>query len=427
MTSASLHDYPHLPRRIVILALEGPDRYSFVGGLAVRVTALSRALGDLGFDVDLIFVGDPLLPSVEERGGVRLRRWCQWISSYHPGSVYDDQWGKINDMTRSVPQFLVDELAASDERMLIIAEDWQLVPAVLRFDTLAREHGVRDRALVTWNANNTYGFDTIDFAALSRAATITAVSRYMKFEIGLRGAQAIVIPNGIPTQHVQTDRYHDAQRAREAYGRRRMLLKVGRFDPDKRWMQAVDALATLRAMGHDVQLIARGGREAYGDEVFAHAESCGLRVEHVRIEDPTAEHIAQVTARSSADIVHLKSFLPDNTLFTLYATADAVLANSGKEPFGLVGLEVMAAGGVAVCGSTGEDYARAFENAIVCDTGEGAELAAYLDELFSDAALAQRIRDAAPETARNFTWPNVLRIFDAKIAYMKALAGTRSP
>jgi len=34
--------------------------------------------------------------------------------------------------------------------------------------------------------------------------------------------------------------------------------------------------------------------------------------------------------------------------FALYAAADAVLANSGKEPFGLVGLEVMAAGGIAI-------------------------------------------------------------------------------
>jgi hypothetical protein len=38
-------------------------------------------------------------------------------------------------------------------------------------------------------------------------------------------------------------------------------------------------------------------------------------------------------------------------------SADAVFANSGHEPFGLVGLETMAAGGVACTGCSGEDYA----------------------------------------------------------------------
>jgi glycosyltransferase involved in cell wall biosynthesis len=40
----------------------------------------------------------------------------------------------------------------------------------------------------------------------------------------------------------------------------------------------------------------------------------------------------------------------------LFHSAAAVLANSHHEPFGLVGLETMAAGGVACIGYTGEDY-----------------------------------------------------------------------
>ncbi len=87
--------------------------------------------------------------------------------------------------------------------------------------------------------------------------------------------------------------------------------------------------------------------------------------------------------------MNIRSFLPDALLYTLYAAADAVLANSGKEPFGLVGLEVMASGGIAVCGSTGEDYARPFDNAIVCDTGDPAELASYLERLWSSSGLAR--------------------------------------
>ena len=44
----------------------------------------------------------------------------------------------------------------------------------------------------------------------------------------------------------------------------------------------------------------------------------------------------------------------------LFRVADAMLQNSGREPFGLVGLEVMAAGGLVFTGATGEESADLF-------------------------------------------------------------------
>jgi glycosyltransferase involved in cell wall biosynthesis len=85
-----------------------------------------------------------------------------------------------------------------------------------------------------------------------------------------------------------------------------------------------------------------------------------------------------------------------------------------------VGLEVMASGGIAVCGSTGEDYARPFDNAIVCDTGDPAELASYLEHLWSNPGLRERMIESAFATARQFTWPSVLEILDAKLAFVTA-------
>jgi glycosyltransferase involved in cell wall biosynthesis len=198
------------------------------------------------------------------------------------------------------------------------------------------------------------------------------------------------------------------------------LLKVGRFDPDKRWLQAIDAVADLRDAGTPAQLLVRGGKEAYGETIFARARERGLVIEDVAFESPTIESMTQALGRSSADIVNIRSFLPDALLFTLYGAVDAVLANSGKEPFGLVGLEVMASGGVPVCGSTGEDYAAAFENALVCDTGDPAELASYLERLWSEPGLRQKIVERARATARQYIWPNVLDVLDAKLAYMIA-------
>jgi glycosyltransferase involved in cell wall biosynthesis len=415
--------YPHIPVNAVILAFEGPDRYSMVGGLGVRVTELATALDEQGVRTDVIFVGDPHLDAVEHRGdALTLHRWCQWISLHHPQGVYDGEWGKMEDYRNSAPPFVLESIvrpaAARGERVLVLAEDWQVAPAVRTLDRIARDAGLRDAMTITWNANNTYGFNTIDFQELARAAQLTCVSRYMKFEIAQHGAEALVIPNGIPERVFAEASAAGAAYLRRMLGNRHLLLKVGRFDPDKRWLQAIDAVANLRAQGVPVQLLIRGGKEPYAGEVFARARDRGLQIDDVSLESPTAETLAGALANARADIVNIRSFLPDELLYTLYAAADAVLANSGKEPFGLVGLEVMASGGIAVCGSTGEDYARPFDNAIVCDTGDPAELASYLEQLWSSADLRERMIESAFATARQFTWPSVLEVLDAKLAFV---------
>jgi len=422
---ATVRRYANIPRSVVILSFEGPDRYSFVGGLGVRVTELAAALGDAGFQTHFFFIGDPDKPGQDDFGkNVRLYRWCQWISKYHEGGVYDGEPGKIDDFAQSAPPYVVSEIIAPahqrGERVLVMAEDWQVVPAVLHLDRELYEAGIRNSAIVTWNANNTYGFETIDWNALARAAHITCVSKYMKFEVALRGAQSVVIPNGIPEAIAAQHNAAAVSRLKKALRGRKALLKVGRYDPDKRWMQAVDAVAELRDAGAGVQLIMRGGKEAYGDAVLARAAAHNLSIRDVVLGESTPEQLADALAAQS-DIVNLKSFLPNETLYALYGAVDAVLANSGKEPFGLVGLEVMACNGIPVCGSTGEDYARPFENAIVCDTDDPHELAAYLLQLFRDPSLAAHIQKRAAKTAQRYTWPAVFELMNTKLAYLETL------
>jgi glycosyltransferase involved in cell wall biosynthesis len=406
-----------------LLSFEGPDRYSSVGGLGSRETSFARALAEAGLDTTLIFVGDPGLPAVEQVADkLTLRRWCQWISAYHPRNVYDGEQGKVDDFSSSVPAFVVDELVAPaaerGERVLVVAEEWQTVGAVLVLDARLRARGLRDAATILWNANNTYGFGRIDFGALQRAAAITTVSKYMKFELGLRGVGTLVVPNGIPEELLEGPPSELVSRLRGALRGKPSLVKVGRFDPDKNWLQAIDAVAELRALGLRPQLIVRGGREPYGEVVFDRARGRGLRVERVEADGDDAEAVVAALASSEGDVVHLVAFLPESTLAALYGASDAVLANSGKEPFGLVGLEVMAAGGIAVCGSTGEEYAEPFHNALVCDTDDGRELAEYLRALAGDERLADRMRQAGYATAHRFLWQNVLEMLAAKLAYL---------
>src|SRR5580704_19720442 len=185
-----------------LLSFEGPDRYASVGGLATRVTSLARALGESDVETELLFVGDPDAPNSEFFApNVTLRRWCQWISAYHRRNVYDGEEGKVNDYKESVPRFLIDDTIArahaAGERVLVIAEEWQTAEALTNLDFMLRARGQRDSVTLLWNANNTYGFGRIDWGALQRAAAITTVSKYMKFELAQAGVPALVIPNGI--------------------------------------------------------------------------------------------------------------------------------------------------------------------------------------------------------------------------------------
>jgi glycosyltransferase involved in cell wall biosynthesis len=415
-----------LPSRVAILSFEGPDRYASIGGLGTRVSQLAAALGATGSIVDLIFCGDPASAPVEPYGkNVTLRRWSQWISAHHPRNAYDGEDQKIVDWEASLPAFVVDQIvtptAAHDERTLIICEEWQTAGVAIAIDHLARLRGVRDTFTLMWNANNTYGWEHIDFPALRAAAAITAVSKYMKFELSLRGVASLVIPNGIDNKLLSGADPKLVAEMKQALAGRPTLVKVGRFDPDKNWMQAVDALADLHAGGINARLIVRGGKEPYGDLVFARAHERGLNVERIAYEGNDGHKIIDGIALADGPIVHLRAFIDEETLYALYAGADAVLANSGKEPFGLVGLEVMAAGGIAVCGATGEEYAEPFVNAIVCDTSDGRELATYLRALFANPAIGDEMRRAGAETVGRYTWAHAIAALERKIGYVDAV------
>jgi len=405
---------------VQLVAFEGPDRYSFVGGLATRMNDLAEALVDRGYDVRHLFVGDPDLPHVEERLGGRLTlvRWGQWISAYHPKDVYDGEDGKWRDFSRTVPRHLVDEVivpaAERGRRTVVLFEDWQTADAAIGTALLL---GVRERrgaASLFWNANNTYGLGAIDLVTLERAATVTTVSRFMRAALAAEDVDAAVLPNGIAERWLRPVPLEDVRAMRAAFGDRPTLVKVARFDRDKRWDWAVDAIAAMRATGQRPRFVMRGSRADYADTVWRQVRDRGLVVEPLRLEAdaPTAD-VAAAIGRSTGDIVFLDFFVSEPALRALYATADGVLANSEKEPFGLVGLEVMACAGIAYVGRTGEDYAIPYGNAVVVQTDDPRELATHLSYVRERPGLAERIRAEGQATAERFAWPRIIEALEA--------------
>ncbi len=427
----------------VLLSFEGPDIYSMVGGLGVRMTELSRALAHCGFDAHLFFVGDPTKPGYEvgEHGHWHLHRWGQWLSASYPEGVYHGEEDKMADYESSLPPHLIDEIirpaVQRGRTCIVLAEEWHTASTVVALHHNLHVAGMRERCIIYWNANNTYGFWRIPWNALSNASILTTVSRYMKHKMWSYGLNPLVIPNGIPARLLHPpapDRVaalrglFEAEAEATGIAPGPLIAKVGRFDTDKRWMMAIDALHVLHASPygsvHRPRMIVRGGTEPHRVDVMGRAAMHGLRWAEVTVNDPTPDRIMTALSRHlDADILELRFFVPEDFLHTIYAAADAVFANSGHEPFGLVGLEVMASGGIAFTGCTGEDYAQSFHNAVVVDSEDAREMAVYVIDLMTHTEEKQRIRRNAQETAKMFTWDEVLKALCRKLEFSAQVGG----
>lgn len=402
--------------RFVLMSFEGPDAYSRAGGLGSRVTDLARSLAERGHTTDLIYIGDPDLPAVDSEVDGRLtwRRWSQWISKYHPLGVYDGEEGKLADYRASVPAFVADEIVAPavarGQRVCVLAEDWHTAEPLCLLSDALYSRGLREQAVLLWNANNSFGFEKIDWGRLQMCSTLTAVSRWMKHEMWTLGLNPLVIPNGVADWWLEPpDQTKVASIRRSAQGRT-LLVKIARFDPDKRWLTAIHTVAELKRTGTPVRLVMRGGMEAHGGEVMHLAECLGLQVHHAEVNgEGDATLLAALHQAGDADILVYDQQLPQSFLHCLYAAADGVLANSGREPFGLVGLEAMASGGVAFTGCTGEDYCVTGDNGIALDTDDPREIAYHLRQFRAQPELARRLRQRAQARARDWTWDHAIR------------------
>ena len=234
----------------VLVSFEGPDLFSQAGGLGVRMAGLAHALAEAGHETHFFFIGDPKLPGEEmlHEGKLVYHRWGQWISKNTPGGVYEGEDSKRQDLEKSLPPFVRDRLllpALTAGRIpIVLLEEWQTVKTSLLIAEDLRRRGVRDKTVMFWNANNPYGFERIDWRALSNAVTITAVSKYMRSIIRASGVDTLVIPNGISEELLQPVKRDDFAFVVEALGRLARELRPGLFfkrargEREKGWTQA---------------------------------------------------------------------------------------------------------------------------------------------------------------------------------------------
>lgn len=415
----------------VILSFEGPDLYSLIGGLGVRVTELASTLAEMGFRTRLFFLGDPNKAYYEEQvdGLLSYHRWSQWLSAQFPDGVYHGEEAKINDFTSSVPEHIVEHVvapaAARGRSVVVLAEEWHTTGAVINLQRAIIRAGLVERCLILWNANNVFGFEAVDWQSLSQSCAITSVSRYMKHVMVGHGINPLVIPNGIPSRWLeQIDPEQTSSLRKSLPGL--LLAKVGRYHPDKRWLMAMEATGHLKKLGLKPKLVVRGSNDPYRVAVIQKAFEQGLVWSEIRLTHPSLRQIfTELKRHRDADVLELKFFVPEDFLRVCYSAADAVLANSSHEPFGLVGLEVMACQGVAICGSSGEDYAHSFVNCLRVDSDDSREIVVYLQDLIAHPESAGDIRSRGHLTSSLFIWELVAQELFRKIEFVAQMRGVR--
>src|SRR5690606_16036419 len=122
-----------------------------------------------GFETHLYFVGDPNLAPIEQVPGMPLyyHRWSQWISRHHPGGVYQGEMEKLHDYRATIPHHLLHErvmpAAKRGKRVVILSEEWHTASTACDVSDALWGAGLRDQAIMVWNANNTLGFEHVDF------------------------------------------------------------------------------------------------------------------------------------------------------------------------------------------------------------------------------------------------------------------------
>lgn len=426
----------------VVLCFEGPDSYSMAGGLGDKITHLTSTLADLGFVVHLFFIGDPGLDGTEFRkdGKLVLHRWCQWISESHRGGVYDGEQWKIDDYTKSASLFVVQEVVhpaiSAGKMVVVLGEEWQTVGAMCCIHDLLHIYHIRDKAILFWNANEIYGFERIDWDFLSRATTITVASEYMKQIILKKGVNPLVLPNGIPEVLLEPVDEAAVSQIKGSLEAETIFAKVGRGRQDNGWKPTVNAIHNLNRVGDSAKLLAHIGMESDRKKVANEAKLLGIVIESITSnidskesyldavpENDLAHYSQALTKASTCDILNFVHPVPPSLLKLLYQASDVVLTNNGYDPFGLIGMEAMAAGAIVFTSRRAEGIAKHMNNAIVLEKYTAEEIQFYVSYLRMHPEKRKMMGISARQTAEQWTYREVVKKLLGQVEFQAQAQG----
>src|SRR5256884_9921242 len=109
-------------------------------------------------------------------------------------------------MTTVFPYHIYNEIVrpaqAEGKTVVIMGEDWHTSEAICRTSDLLHWFGMRQKVLILWNLNSLMSLHRINWDRLKFVATLCTVSKYMKHKMWEYNVNPLVIPNGIPTRHL---------------------------------------------------------------------------------------------------------------------------------------------------------------------------------------------------------------------------------
>ncbi|MGH8932648.1 MAG: glycosyltransferase [Egibacteraceae bacterium] len=361
------------------------------GGIRTALDALGRGYGDRGVERILVVPG-PRDAVSQRPEGVRIEIGSPRVPSAGGYRIVT----RLHEVRRVVDRLAPDALEVSDRltlarigpwasqrgtRTLVFAHERLDATLAHRLPALIRSRPTADR----WNHWLAEAFDTVVCAS---AFTIEEFTR-------VRASNAVQVPLGVDLDRFSPDRRSLGLRRRLAAPEEVLLIHCSRLSSEKR---PAHALAAVRA------LVKRG----------VHARL------YVAGDGPLRRDLE--VAAAALPVTFLGHVNDRGQLAALFATADAMLAPSPAETFGLAVLEALACGTPVVCADTGALPELLAPGAGVATAGYGhAYAAGVLGVLEWD--LASR-RAAARRRAECFPWQKTV---EAMLALHRAKTGARRP
>jgi glycosyltransferase involved in cell wall biosynthesis len=198
--------------------------------------------------------------------------------------------------------------------------------------------------------------------------------------VGLPAERIDVVPLGLGAVRRSEPTPPEQLRERLRLGERAVVLSLSAKRPHKNLLALIGALARIPAEQRPVLVLA-GYPTEHEAQLRERARSLGL-----------------------GDDVRFPGWLSDGDVEGLWAIAAAFVFPSLYEGFGLPVLEAMARGVPVACSNASSLPEVAGDAALLFDPRDEGAIAAALQRLLGDAALAERLRAAGRERARQFTW-----------------------
>jgi glycosyltransferase involved in cell wall biosynthesis len=244
---------------------------------------------------------------------------------------------------------------------------------------------------------------------VQRATALLTISEASKRDlVRLYGARPDRIAVAYPAvdEHFRPASAEDVARVRQRYGLNpRYVLHLGTLKPRKNLPRLIEAFARAN-LPAETHLVLAGMSTQRGDALQRVLDRTGV-----------------------GDRVRRLTYVPLDDLPALYSGAAAVAIVSLYEGFGMPALEALACGAPLVAGTRGSLPEIVAGAGLLADPLDITAIAETLGRAVGDPQLARELRQAGPERARAFSWPEAARVTAEVIeaAGRTHLPGARTP